>query len=123
MPRYRSRSKSRAAREKKRIRAQVPRDRRKLSHWAVRGSHKDYRKLREHATNMAQSRPSYVTDRALEVLQNADRRSMLEATHEHDNHWFTDGLAWLLDKVPGASASTGSRGSDKRRSSPFGATI
>ena len=100
MPKYRSRSKSRAAREKKRIRAQVPRDRRKLSHWAVRGTHKDYKKLREHATNMAEARPSYVTDKALDVLQNANRRSMLEATHEHDNHWFTDGLAWLLDKVP-----------------------
>ncbi len=46
-------------------------------------------------------RPTWLSpDRALGVLQNADRRSMLEATHEHDNHWFTDGLAWLLDKVP-----------------------
>ena len=100
MPRYRSRSKSRAAREKKRVRAQVPRDKRKLSHWAVRGSHKDYQKLREHATKLAPDRPSYVTDEALQLLQNADRRSMLEATHKRDNHWFTDGLAWLLDQVP-----------------------
>jgi hypothetical protein len=100
MPRYNSRSKSRAAREKKRVRAQVPRDKRKLSHWAVRGTHKDYQKLRDHATKLAPERPSYVTDEALNVLQNASRRSLLQASAEHDNHWFTDGLAWLLDKVP-----------------------
>ena len=100
MPRYRSRSKSRAAKEKKRVRAQVPRDKRKLSHWAVRGTAKDMSKLAEHATKMAPERPSYVTDQALELLQNPSRRKLIEATHEHDNHWFTDGLAWLLDKVP-----------------------
>jgi len=100
MPHYRSRSRSRKIREKKRIRAQVPRDKRKLSHWAVRGSHKDYQKLRDHATKLAPNRPSYVTDGALDLLQNANRRSLIEATHEHDNHWFTDGLAWMLDQVP-----------------------
>ena len=100
MPRYKSRSKSRKIREKKRVRAQVPRDKRKLSHWAVRGTHKDYQKLRDHAARLAPERPSYVTDGAVHLLQNADRRSLLEATHERDNHWFTDGLAWLLDKVP-----------------------
>ena len=100
MPRYRSRSRSRKIREKKRVRAQVPRDKRKLSHWAVRGTHKDYEKLRQHATKLAPERPSYVTDGALQLLQNANRRSLLEATHERDNHWFTDGLAWMLDKVP-----------------------
>ena len=100
MPHYRSRSRSRKIREKTRVRAQVPRDKRKLSHWAVRGSHKDYQKLRDHATKLAPKRPSYVTDGALDLLQNANRRSLIEATHEHDNHWFTDGLAWLLDQVP-----------------------
>ena len=58
MPRYRSRSKSRKIREKKRIRAQVPRDKRKLSHWAVRGTENDYQKLREHAENMEDQQPS-----------------------------------------------------------------
>ena len=100
MPHYRSRSKSRKIREKKRVRAQVPRDKRKLGHWAVRGTHKDYAKLREHATRMGPERPSYVTDRAMNLLQGASRRKLIEATHEHDNHWFSDGLAWLLDKVP-----------------------
>jgi len=98
--RYRSRSKSRKIREKKRIRAQVPRDKRKLSHWAVRGTEKDYQKLREHAENMEEQQPSYVTDRAVNLFKSANRRSLIEAAHEHDNHWFTDGLAWLLDKVP-----------------------
>ena len=100
MPRYRSRSKSRKMREKKRVRAQVPRDKRKLSHWAVRATHGDLRKLAEHATKMAEQRPSYVTDEALQLLQNPSRRKLIEASHQKENHWFTDGLAWMLDKVP-----------------------
>ncbi len=44
MPHYKSRSTSRRIREKKRVRAQVPRDKRKIGHWAVRGTHKDYQK-------------------------------------------------------------------------------
>ena len=119
MPRYKSRSKSRAAREKKRIRAQVPRDKRKLSHWAVRGTHKDYQKLRDHATKLAPDRPSYVTDGALDLLQNANRRSLLEATHTHDNHWFTDGLAWLLDKVPRDSGLNWLKGLGQAALKPF----
>ena len=119
MPRYKSRSKSRAAREKKRIRAQVPRDKRKLSHWAVRGTHKDYQKLRDHATKLAPDRPSYVTDQALNVLQNANRRSLLEATHKHDNHWFTDGLAWLLDKVPSGVGLNWLKGLGQATLKPF----
>ncbi len=119
MPRYKSRSRSRAAREKKRIRAQVPRDKRKLSHWAVRGTHKDYQKLREHATRQAPDRPSYVTDEALDVLQNASRRSMLEAVHKHDNHWFTDGLAWLLDKVPNMPGLNWLKGLGQATLKPF----
>ena len=101
MPRYRSRSKTRAAKEKKRIRAQVPRDRRKLGHWAVRGTHKDYENLRGHARRLAEKDvPSYVSKAALNLLQDADRGKMMKAVHSHENHWFTDGLAWLLDKVP-----------------------
>ena len=119
MPRYKSRSKSRAAREKKRIRAQVPRDKRKLSHWAVRGTHKDYQKLRDHATKLAPDRPSYVTDQALNVLQNANRRSLLEASAEHDNHWFTDGLAWLLDKVPSGVGLNWLKGLGQATLKPF----
>ena len=100
MPRYRSRSRTRKLREKKRIRAQVPRDRRKLSHWAVRGTHKDYEKLRQHALDKESAKPSYVTDGAMDLFKNASRRKLIEAAHEPENHWFTDGLAFLLDKVP-----------------------
>ena len=119
MPRYRSRSKSRAAREKKRVRAQVPRDKRKLSHWAVRGTHKDLQKLGEHARNLAPQRPSYVTDRALNLLQQPTRRKLIEATHEHDNHWFTDGLAWLLDKVPSGIGLNWLKGLGQAGMKPF----
>ena len=119
MPRYRSRSKSRAAREKKRVRAQVPRDKRKLSHWAVRGTHKDLQKLGEHARNLAPQRPSYVTERALNLLQQPTRRKLIEATHEHDNHWFTDGLAWLLDKVPSGIGLNWLKGLGQAGMKPF----
>ena len=99
MPKYNSRSRSRKAREKKRVSAQVPRDKRKLAHWAVRGTHKDYEKLRQHARDLAPERPSYVTDQGLDVLQNANRRALIESSAQHDNHWFLDSLAWLLDKA------------------------
>ena len=103
MPHYKSRSKSNAAREKRRVRAQVPRDKRKLSRWAVQGTHDDYDKLRRHARRLAEQEgpPSYVTDRSVNLLQNADRVSLIQAAHERENHWLTDGLAWILDKVPG----------------------
>jgi hypothetical protein len=119
MPRYSSRSRSRKVREKKRIRAQVPRDRRKLSHWAVRGTHKDMQKLSAHAHKHADQRPSYVTDRALELMQNPSRRKLIEAAHEHDNHWFTDGLAWLLDKVPGGNGFGWLKGMGQAALKPF----
>ena len=100
MPHYKSRSKSRRAREKKRIRAQIPRDKRKLARWAVRGSHADYEKLRNAALTHGPNKPSYVQDDALRQLQSADRNTVIQATHSKENHWFLDGLAWLLDKVP-----------------------
>ena len=94
-------SKSRAARETKRVRAQVPRDKRKLSRWAVQGTHDDYEKLRRHARRLSETAPSYVSQGAVDLLSNADRVSMIQAAHEKDNHWLTDGLAWMLDKIPG----------------------
>ncbi len=102
-----------------RVRAQVPRDKRKLSHWAVRGTAKDMTKLAEHATKMAPERPSYVTDQALDLLQNPSRRKLLEATHKHDNHWFTDGLAWLLDKVPSGVGLNWLKGLGQATLKPF----
>jgi len=121
MPRYRSRSKTRAAREKKRIRAQVPRDRRKLGHWAVRGTHKDYEHLRRHARKLAEEGdvPSYVSPAAQNLFQNADRGKMLKAVNEHENHWFTDGLAWLLDKIPRGLGFNWMRGIGEAGLKPF----
>jgi hypothetical protein len=119
MPHYKSRSTSRKIREKKRVRAQVPRDKRKIGHWAVRGTHKDYQKLRDHAVRQAPERPSYVTEGALDLFQGADRRKLLEANMEHDNHWFTDGLAWLLDKVPRGSGLDWLKGLGQAALKPF----
>ena len=56
--------------------------------------------LAKHVQSNAAQRPDYVSDRALELLQNPSRRKLLEGVQEHDNHWFTDGLAWALDIVP-----------------------
>jgi hypothetical protein len=119
MPRYRSRSKTRKIREKKRVRAQVPRDKRKLSHWAVRGTAQDYQNLRTHARRLAEERPSYVSDTAQNLLQNANRADMLKAVHEHENHWFTDGLAWLLDKIPRGAGLNWLRGLGEAGLKPF----
>ena len=49
MPRYRSRSKSRERKARKVARSKVPRDKRKLLQWAVKGTKADYEKLRKHA--------------------------------------------------------------------------
>ena len=100
MPKYNSRSRRKKQRERKRVQAQVPRDKRKLGHWAVRATHKDLEKLALHARKMEPERPSYVTPAAMQLLKNPSRRKLIEAAHEPENHWFTDGLAWLLDKVP-----------------------
>jgi hypothetical protein len=85
----------------------------------VRGTADDYRNLREHAIKHAPTRPSYVTDQALNLLQNANRRNMLEATRQHENHWFTDGLAWMLDKVPRAAGFNWVRGLGQAALKPF----
>ena len=49
MPRYRSRSKSRERKARRAARAKVPREKRKLLHWAVKGTKADYERLRKHA--------------------------------------------------------------------------
>ena len=38
---------------------------------------------------------------------------------EHDNHWFTDGLAWLLDKVPRGSGLDWLKGLGQAALKPF----
>lgn len=102
MPRYNSRKKASAQRERKRVRAQMPRDKRHLSHWAVRGTSDDYAKFRQHVANVQHRAPSYIEPQALEALGKSTRRSMLENVNKEPwgGGWFTDGLAWLIDQVP-----------------------
>ena len=73
MPRYSSRKKNAAARERKRVRAQMPRDKRHLSHWAVRGTHDDYARLRKHVETVRPRAPSYLQPETLDSLQQSTR--------------------------------------------------
>ena len=102
MPRYSSRRKNASKRERKRGRAAMPRDKRHLSHWAVRGTHDDYHRLRKHTENVRDRAPSYIHQQTLDKLQSANRRSMLENINSESwgGTWFTDGLSWLIDQVP-----------------------
>ena len=102
MPRYSSRRKNASKRERKRVRAAMPRDKRHLSHWAVRGTHDDYHRLRKHTENVRDRAPSYIHQQTLDKLQSANRRSMLENINSESwgGTWFTDGLSWLIDQVP-----------------------
>ena len=102
MPRYSSRKKSAAKRERSRVRAAMPRDKRQLTHWAVRGSDDDYARFRKHVADVQHRAPSYIEPHALGALGGATRRSMLQDLHKEPwgGGWFSDGLAWLIDKVP-----------------------
>ena len=102
MPRYSSRKKSAAKRERSRVRAAMPRDKRQLTHWAVRGSDDDYARFRKHVADVQHRAPSYLEPHAMGELGKVTRRSMLHNLHKEPwgGGWFSDGLAWLIDKVP-----------------------
>ncbi|MAD44257.1 MAG: hypothetical protein CMH98_04555 [Oceanospirillaceae bacterium] len=102
MPRYTSRKKRTATRKRNAVRAQLPRDKRQLAHWAVRGTDADYAKLRRHAETALQEAPSYVSREAQEQLRTVTRRSMLQNIYAEPpgGSWFSDGLSWLIDQVP-----------------------
>ena len=102
MPRYKSRRKSKKDREKKRVLTQMTRDKRHLTHWAVRGSHEDYSKLRRHTGDVKERAPSYVQKKALDSLETIDRSGMVSSLRNevHTDHWFSDGLSWLIDQIP-----------------------
>ena len=106
MPRYKSRRKSARDRDRKRVRARMPRDRRHLMHWAVRGTHDDYAKFRKHAAEHISKAPTYIDNRAVEALPGVDRPKMVQALGKepYGGGWFSDGLAWLIDKVPDTSS-------------------
>lgn len=121
MPRYNSRKKKAAKRERKRVRAAVPRDKRHLSHWAVRGTHDDYAKFRKHVADVQHRAPSYLEPGAMQELGIATRRSMLENIHKEPwgGGWFTDGLSWLIDQVPDSWAWDWAKGLGQAALKPF----
>ena len=102
MPRYSSRKKSAVQRERKRVRAAMPRDKRHLSHWAVRGTHDDYARFRKHVETVRPRAPSYLEPRTLDTLQDSTRRSMLQNINVESwgGSWFSDSLSWLIDQIP-----------------------
>ena len=110
MPRYRSRSKSRERKARKQARSRVPRDKRKLLHWAAKGTKADYEKLRKHAHKilMGGQMPGYLEPLAMEDLSHATRATLTHALHQPQAHMgggLTDSIAHTLDKVPGHSWS------------------
>ena len=102
MPRYTSKQKRNQKRERRRVRHAVPRDKRHLMHWAVRGNHDDYARFRKHIGKIADRAPSYVSQDAMAALKQTDRRQMLAALGKEPfgGSWFTDGLSWAIDQVP-----------------------
>ena len=102
MPRYKSRRKSITERERKRVRAAMPRDKRHLMHWAVRGSHDDYARFRRHVAEHAERAPSYIEPGVMQQMSEVTRPRMLKGISNEPwgGGWFTDGLAWLIDQVP-----------------------
>ena len=97
----------------------MPRDRRHLLHWAAKGTHDDYDKLRRHAKKVQHRVPSYIDSKHVDAIaEQGSRRHLAENVHEST---FLDGLAWLIDQVPGASGP-GRKPSPRARSSPFAGT-
>ena len=77
----------------------MPRDRRHLLHWAAKGTHDDYDKLRRHAKKVQHRVPSYIDSKHVgAIAEQGSRRHLAENVHEST---FLDGLAWLIDQVPG----------------------
>ena len=102
MPRYTSKKKFNQKRERRRVKHAVPRDRRHLMHWAVRGSHYDCARFRKHVNKVADRAPSYISKDAISALKGTDRRQMLGALGKepYGGGWFTDGLSWAIDQIP-----------------------
>ena len=102
MPRYTSKKKQNQKRERRRVKHAVPRDRRHLMHWAVRGTHDDFARFRKHVSKIADRAPSYISQDAMSALKGTDRRQMLGALGKEPfgGSWFTDGLSWAIDQIP-----------------------
>ena len=101
MPRYQTKRRKSRQRNVARIKKSVSRDRRQLLHWSAKGTHKDYEKLRGHAKRVENRVPSYVDQKVVTDIGNkASRRFLAENVHKSP---FLDGLAWLIDQVPGGN--------------------
>ena len=104
MPRYTSKKKAAAKRRRKTVTKSISRDKRILKHWAVRGTARDYEKVRQYAAKFEADAPDYVMASEMDKLKTVTRRSMLEDLHNGDDNYFTNALAWLWSKIPGTKA-------------------
>ena len=101
MPRYTTKRRRSVQRNVARIKKSVSRDRRRMLHWAARGTHADYDKLRKHAKKVVDRTPSYVdAAHVQDIADKGSRRHLAERVHDSS---FLDSLAWLIDQVPGGS--------------------
>ena len=101
MPSYTTKRRKSLQRNAARIKKSVSRDRRQLLHWSARGNVKDYERLRAHAKKVQHRTPSYVDASVVEgIAEKGSRRHLAEHVHQSK---FLDGLAWLIDQVPGGS--------------------
>ena len=83
MPSYTTKRRRSIQRNAARIKKSVSRDRRHLLHWAVRGTHADYEKLRTHAKKVRHRVPSYIDEATVEsIATQGSRRHLAENVHK-----------------------------------------
>ena len=104
MPSYSTR-KPKPKKKKQQVPKRLPKDPRKLLHWAGTGSEKDYDRLRTLAARARKSVPTHIDGVAVEKLMHTDRLEMIEqiqAAEQHDVSAgaFLDAVNWVLGKVP-----------------------
>ena len=102
MPRYSTKRKKRASRAQKHATRGYTRDKRILKNWAVRGTDKDYARLRRLADKHSADPPSYILPQTFDELATIDRGRMVQNLHDepHGGSWFMDGLNWLVGRIP-----------------------
>ena len=72
----------------------MPRDKRHLMHWAVRGSHDDYAKFRKHVAEHAERAPSYIEPGVMQQMSEITRPRMLKGIANEP--WGGDGSVTAL---------------------------
>ena len=99
MPSYTSRRRKSIQRNAARIKKSISRDRRAVMHWAARGTKADHQKLRDHAKKVQHRVPSYIDQKVVDsIAEQGSRRHLAENAHDGT---FLDGLAWVVDQIPG----------------------